>query len=70
MVYPPVYPWEWVTGIEGTFCNDGSHEQEITGRPRIISPQHLVSESQQVMLASIVVPDFMGVVQESCWKWK
>ena len=66
-----VCPWEWVTGVEGTFCNDGSHEQAIAGRPGIVSPQYLVSGSQQVMLALIVVLDFMGLVQESCWKhWK
>ena len=71
MVYPLTCPWEWVTVIEGTSCNDRSHEQANTGWPGIISPQCLVSGSQQVMLASIMVLDFMGVVQEPCWKhWK
>ena len=71
MVHPLTYPWEWVTAIEGTSCNDGSHEQANAGRPGIISPQHLVSGSQQVTLALIVVLDFVGVVWEPCWKhWK
>ena len=71
MVYPLMCPWEWVTTIKGTSCNDGSHEQASAGRPGIIYPQCLVSGSWQVMLASIVVLDFEEVVWEPCWKcWK
>ena len=71
MVYLLMCPWEWVTAVEGTSCNDGSHEQANIGRPGITSPQCLVSGSRQVMLALIVVLDFTGVVWEPHWKhWK